>query len=376
MTASPDVVVVGAGIVGAATAMVLAEEGHRVLVLDARGPAARTTAAAMGHIVVMDDSDAQGDLTRWSQSLWDAVVPDLPPSVEHDPCGTLWVATDRGELSALERKAQWCADRDIPHTVLDAAGVRKAEPHLRDDLVGALHVPGDSVVYPPTAATWMLRRAAERGATCRFGVSVDSIDADGTVRAGGDRVTAPAVVCAAGERAAALLPVPLPGAAIRARKGHLAITARYPGLLRHQVVELGYLASAHGHDDTSVAFNIQPRRTGQVLIGSSRQYDRTHDGVEPDVLSRMLARACDYLPALGACDVIRSWTGFRAATPDNLPLIGTASPGIWLATGHEGLGITTSMGTAHLIADGIAGRASAIDPTPFLPHRFAGATDE
>ena len=64
-----------------------------------------------------------------------------------------------------------------------------------------------------------------------------------------------------------------PGLAIRPRKGHLVITDRHPGFVTHQLLELGYLKSAHGSDAASVAFNVQPRATGQLLIGSSRQYD-------------------------------------------------------------------------------------------------------
>ena len=68
-------------------------------------------------------------------------------------------------------------------------------------------------------------------------------------------------------------PVLTPGLEVKKRKGHLVITDRYPNFLRHQLVELGYLKSAHSLTADSVAFNIQPRKTGQLLIGSSRQFD-------------------------------------------------------------------------------------------------------
>jgi glycine/D-amino acid oxidase-like deaminating enzyme len=77
------------------------------------------------------------------------------------------------------------------------------------------------------------------------------------------------------------------------------------------------------------------------------------------------------MPALAWLSAIRTWTGFRPSTPDNLPLIGPVdgAPGLFVAAGHEGLGITTSLGTARLVADAILGRASAIDPKPYLPTR-------
>jgi glycine/D-amino acid oxidase-like deaminating enzyme len=87
----------------------------------------------------------------------------------------------------------------------------------------------------------------------------------------------------------------------------------------------------------------------------------------------MLQRAARYLPALPTLNGIRAWTGFRAASPDGLPLIGPAggaAPGVWLAVGHEGLGVTTSLGTAQLLAAQITQTAAAIAVDPFLPARF------
>jgi glycine/D-amino acid oxidase-like deaminating enzyme len=160
---------------------------------------------------------------------------------------------------------------------------------------------------------------------------------------------------------------------VRKRKGHLVITDRYPAFVHHQIVELGYLKSAHSMGKDSVAFNIQPRKTGQMLIGSSRQFDAEDSQVDQAILDRMLKRAIEYLPTLGKLSSIRVWTGHRAATPDKLPIIGpsTVSDRIWLATGHEGLGITTSLGTGRLLADQLLNRKTEIPADPYLPSRFA-----
>jgi glycine/D-amino acid oxidase-like deaminating enzyme len=98
------------------------------------------------------------------------------------------------------------------------------------------------------------------------------------------------------------------------------------------------------------------------------------------MLSAMLARVALYLPSIQSLSVLRVWTGFRAATPDKLPLIGpwstnagSADPTLWLATGHEGLGITTALATAELLAAAFSGSAPAIPPEPYLPGRFAPA---
>jgi glycine/D-amino acid oxidase-like deaminating enzyme len=162
----------------------------------------------------------------------------------------------------------------------------------------------------------------------------------------------------------------LPWLPIRKRKGHLLITDRYPDFVRHQLVELGYLKSGHSMKADSVALNIQPRQTGQLLIGSSRQFDNSSVSVDQDILVEMLQRASSYVPAIMQTSGIRAWTGFRAATPDNLPLIGpTDDPRLLLAAGFEGLGITNAPGAARLILDHLLGQSSAISREPYLPAR-------
>jgi glycine/D-amino acid oxidase-like deaminating enzyme len=137
------------------------------------------------------------------------------------------------------------------------------------------------------------------------------------------------------------------------------------------LVELGYLKSAHSGSGDSVAFNVQPRRTGQILIGSSRQFGAEYKDVDHDILRRMLLRAQEYIPGLGPMSAVRAWTGLRAATPDKLPLIGPwpGDKSLFLATGHEGLGITTSLATARILVDGITGSKPEIPIEPYLPSR-------
>ncbi|MFZ4575737.1 MAG: NAD(P)/FAD-dependent oxidoreductase, partial [Phycisphaerales bacterium] len=134
-----------------------------------------------------------------------------------------------------------------------------------------------------------------------------------------------------------------------------------------------YIKNAHGHSEESVSFNVQPRRTGQVLIGSSRQYGASTGDVEPRMIRMLIERAVQYMPGLRDLRAIRCWTGFRAATPDSLPIIGPhpSDPRLVLATGHEGLGLTTSLMTARLVAHHVAGCDCPIDHRPFLPSRFA-----
>ena len=360
-----DVVIVGAGIVGAACADAVSRAGLRVAVIEANHVGGGATAAGMGHLVVMDDSEAQFALTHYSLALWHELAAELPRDSEFDACGTIWVAADDEEMAEVRRKQQFYQERGVPVEVLDARALAEAEPNLRPGLVGGLRVASDGVIYPPCAARFLIERAQASGADLHLGRAVVELTGQGVRLSDGSFIPAGLTVNAAGSWSPALTP----GLDVQKRKGHLVITDRYPGFVRHQLVELGYLKSAHSLTTDSVAFNIQPRRTGQVLVGSSRQYGVEEKQVDGLILRNMIERACAFMPGLAKLSAIRVWTGFRAATPDKLPLIGPCPERdrLYLATGHEGLGITTSLGTARLLVDQLLGRPSEIPLEPYLP---------
>lgn len=370
-----DVVVVGAGIVGAACAAQLAAQGLTVDVIDARHIGGGATAAGMGHLVVMNDSPAELALTRYARALWLELAPQLRPRDAFARCGTLWIAADEEEWAAAQAMHAAFTAQQVTGELLDEHALRACEPALAHGMTGGLRITDDSIVYAPTVAQWLLE--VSPGAAkirMRRNSEAVAVDAHGVMLANGERVLAKQVVVANGMGAQRLVPA-LP---LQPKKGHLLITDRYPGFIRHQLLELGYIKSAHHAAGTSVAFNAQPRPTGQLLLGSSRQFDTTDPAVELPVLAQMLKRAARYLPSLPSLNGIRAWTGFRAASPDGLPLIGPAgdaAPGVWLAVGHEGLGVTTSLATAQLLVAQMLHTAAPIPYEPYLPQRFAALND-
>lgn len=369
MVRAYDAIVVGAGIVGAACALALREEGMAVALVDAATPGTGVTAAGMGHLVALDESADELALCLMSLRLWDAFMLEHPGVGEPSRCGTLWVAEDEHQLAeAQQRAARLCAQR-WEAQALNGDQVAQLEPALRRGLCGGVRVRGDSVVYPPAVAQFLSEQFTRAGGSLHLGRRVLRTGQGGVMLDDGERLDAPAVVVAAGVQCARLMPE-LP---IFARKGHLAITDRYPGRLSHQVVSMNYGQSAAGEDALAVAANVQPRATGQWLVGSCRQDGRTDSAIEPAVLGAVLRCAIGLLPCLADMHIVRAWTGMRPASPDGRPLIGAhpGRAGTWLACGHEGLGVTTAFASARLLADQIIGRASEIDAAPYAPARFA-----
>ncbi|CAN7554954.1 FAD-binding oxidoreductase [Trinickia sp. LjRoot230] len=372
-----DAIVVGAGIVGAAVAAELAARGMMVEVLDAHGIGGGTTAAGMGHIVVMNETPAEFALARYSRELWLALAPQLRNADAFSRCGTLWVAADDEEWQAACALHHTFATHQVSSQLLDQQALRECEPALASSMSGGLLVEDDSIVYAPRAAQWLLTQSlGARNIRVRTDAEVVAAYARTVTLADGSCIAADCVIVANGLDAKRLVPS-LP---LEPKKGHLLITDRYPRFISHQLLELGYIKSAHQTQGTSVAFNAQPRPTGQLLLGSSRQFETTDAAVDLPVLAQMLARCARYLPALSQLNGVRAWTGFRGATPDGLPLIGRVgrkglsdapdAASVWVATGHEGLGVTTSLATAKLLAAQILGSDAEIDALPYRVDRF------
>ncbi|HFN7231286.1 TPA: FAD-dependent oxidoreductase [Klebsiella quasipneumoniae] len=358
-----DVIVIGAGIIGAACAWQLAKRGQKVTLIDDGQPGA--TAAGMGHLVCMDDDPAELALSAWSLARWRAITPRMPATCAWRGCGTLWLAESEEEMAVAGEKQRRLAGYQIHSELQTPQQIAGREPLLRSGLAGGLWVPGDSIVYAPNVARWLMADAGDH-LTCLHD-SAQAITEPQVLLASGKRLQARAIVVACGLEANTLLVENW----LRPRKGQLAITDRYGPRVHHQLVELGYGASAHG-GGTSVAFNLQPRPTGQLLIGSSRQFDNRERQLDLPLLGQMLDRARHFVPALATLNIIRCWSGLRAASQDGNPLIGPhpTRRGVWLALGHEGLGVTTAPATAELLAAQILGERCPLAPEAWLPARL------
>ncbi|MFI7442448.1 NAD(P)/FAD-dependent oxidoreductase [Nonomuraea indica] len=374
-----DVIVIGAGVVGAACAYYAARAGLDVTVVD-RGPVAGgTTGAGEGNVLVSDkEPGPELELAVLSSGLWRSLAEHVG-GFEHEPKGSLVVAET---AEVLDRLAGLAAEQGVEHTVVAAADLRDHEPHLADGLAGGVRYPQDAQVQPMLAAARLLRHGADsygRGAlSLRTGVTVTGFTRDGDrvtgVRTTRGDILGDAVVNAAGTWAgevAALAGLHLP---VLPRRGFILVTEPLARpLIRHKVYTAAYVtnvASDNAGLETSAVVEGTP--AGTVLIGASRErvgFDRT---TSLPVLSRLAAQAVALFPALREVRAIRSYCGFRPYCPDHLPVIGQdpRAPGLWHACGHEGAGIGLAPATGHLIAQALTGARTDLDLRPFRPDRF------
>ncbi|WP_171163650.1 FAD-binding oxidoreductase [Streptomyces sp. I05A-00742] len=376
---SSDVIVVGAGVVGAACAHYAARSGLSVTVID-RGPVAGgTTGAGEGNLLVSDkEPGPELDLALLSAELWRELAGELPRAVEYEGKGGLVVASGPVGMEALrhfaaaQRKAGVTAD-EVP-----ADRLHDLEPHLAPDLAGGVHYPQDAQVQPALAAAHLLRAS---GARVRTGERVTAVltgsgGAVRGVRTSAGEVYAPYVVNAAGTwggEVARLAGVELP---VLPRRGFVLVTEPLPRVVRHKVYAADYVADvASGSAALQTSAVVEGTPAGPVLIGASRErvgFDRT---LSTEALRRLAAGATALFPVLAGVRAMRTYAGFRPYLPDHLPAIGPDPrvPGLLHACGHEGAGIGLAPATGALIAAMLTGEQPPVDARPFAPERFRAA---
>jgi D-hydroxyproline dehydrogenase subunit beta len=384
LPASADVVVIGAGMVGAAAAAWLADTGRRVCVIDRTGPLGGTSAAGEGNILISDKLPGpELSLQLRSTQLWLELAARDGDAIEFERKGGVVVAADQPQIDALARLAEGQRAVGVQATALDPAGLREAEPHLAPGLPGGAFYPQDCQVQPMRAAVACLGRAAATGRlTMVRAEATGLLTRHGTAHLVTDRgqVAAPVVVNAAGPwggEVARRLGSDLP---VQPRRGHILVTEPLPPMVTHKVYASDYVGAVASDGGLACSPVVEATASGTVLIGSSRDFGGRLPGArgrslppDPAVLAELARRAIALFPFLRGVRAIRAYTGYRPACADHLPVIGPDPrvAGLYHATGHEGAGIGLAPATAELLTALIDGAPPLVDPAPFSPGRFA-----
>lgn len=380
-----DVIIVGAGIVGAACARALAMAGLSVLVLDRGTTAGGTSSACEGNLLVSDKGPGHElVLAQFASRLWTTTATDLHeelgesfPSIEFDRKGGLVVATTPDGADALLAFAATQRGAGVDARVVDRAEALQLEPDLNPAIESAVFYPEDAQVQPTIATEALMASARRHGARLVENTDVTGalLDENGSlagVTTASGSFRARHVLIAAGPwsgEVARRMGLNLP---VRPRRGELLVTSRMRHRIFHKVYDADYVGAV-GSDDAALQTSsvVESTAGGTVLIGSSRQQVEFDSSLRVDVLSQVAAKALRLFPFLASAAVMRSYGGFRPFMPDHLPAIGEdpRMPGLWHASGHEGAGIGLSLATAELLRDLMLGRAPEVDPLPYSPAR-------
>ena len=378
MSTTSDVLVIGAGVVGAATAYFATQQGLTVTVLDKGLPASGTSSACEGNILVSDkELGPELELTRYSLDVWHGDLAEHKRLWEFETKGGIIVASHASSLASLNRVMAAQAGYGVRVDKLDRDDLRKAEPHIAPDALGAASYPEDCQVQPMLVAAHLVRLATQAGARFMADTPVSGFLRSGHrvtgVRTPRGEFSAGAVVNCTGTWAGQLAALAGVNVPVLPRRGFVMVTEPLPPMVHHKVYAAEYIDNV-GSSDAGLQASpvVEGTPSGTILIGSTRERVGFDPAVSTDALRTLARNAVALFPFLEHVKAIRHYHGFRPYCPDHLPVIGhdERAPGLWHAAGHEGAGIGLSAGTGKLLAQALAGRSPDMDLAPFAPARF------
>jgi glycine oxidase len=371
---APEVVVVGGGVMGCASALALAREGVAVTVLERSVPGAEASSAAAGMLGAQVEArrdDAMFRLCLESRRrfpAWAAALrEDTGIDVELRLSGILRVAATAEELSRLRAEAAFQLDGTLDARVVEAPGLAEIEPSVAPDLAGGLWFERDARVDPRILLRALRIAAERRGARFESGAMVKRVvierdRATGVAFDDGRVLAAGHVVIAAGSWSSLVAGLPVPEGRVRPARGQI-VQVRAPSPVLRTVV--------FGHD----AY-LCPRDDGRVLIGSTLEFVGFQRGVTAGAIARLLAAAIRLVPSLEGADFDSAWSSFRPYTDDELPLLGPSGvEGLSLATGHYRNGILLAPITGEIASRVARGLPPPVALEPFSALRFAPGSD-
>ncbi len=375
----PDVVIVGAGLVGLGIAWRSAQAGLDVTLVDP-APGGGASHAAGGMLAPVTEAhygeEALLALNLRSSMSYPSFVAELEDltgvSTGYRVCGTLAVGFDADDMAVLDELHAFQRSLDLEVDRLTSRECRRLEPQLAPAIRGGLLVPGDHQVDPRALARALLAATDRAGVSLRRERAAEILFADDTVRgvrmAGGDTITSAAVVIAAGAWSGQLAGVPddaIP--TIRPVKGQiLRLRARpaHPPVLSHTLRAIVRGAGCY----------LVPRIDGELVLGATVEEQGFDTTVTAGAAYELLRDARAALPSITELPLVETTAGLRPGSPDNAPLIGpSALPGLVVATGHYRNGVLLTPITAAAVADLLQTGQLPATVTPFSPQRFARA---
>ncbi len=376
--AKKHAVIIGGGIIGASCAYYLAKSGLSVTLMDKGGLCTEASKASQGHLFLWELPPVNVILARESKKLYMQLIDELDVDLEFRPTGSMSIAETPESLVSLAQTCEQLQAIGVDCEVLDRATVLRREPNLSTHITGGASFPEDAQLNPLIVTIGLVEGARKWGATIRLnteviGIQIDNSQTIKAVETNNGTIQTDYVVNAAGAWSGMIADMANLHLPVMPRKGILMVLDQVPQDVMNCkiIMASGYLDSLKSGNKTAVAANIQQTRGGNVLLGSSRAFAGFDKVVNPEVISEMARRCLRFFPCLKGMQVIRSWAGLRPYSPDMIPIISdTKVKGFYVASGHEGVGITMAPITGLLISQLINNQTPLLPLEPLSINRF------
>lgn len=369
MTDRHDIVIVGGGIVGAATAYHLAGQGADVLLLERGAFGREASGRNAGTLNLINDRTRRFDdldLKKLSIERWRTLSDELGYDLEVDLTkGTLLVSENDGERPRLEELKRGHERAGIAIRWLENAELRAFAPYLAQDLPAAIYCPTGGMANPRQAAWAFVEAARGRGAVLRDGVAMRSIRPDG----GGYRLetTQGDLSCNKIVVAAGPWSVPI----LQSLGVALPINISY---FQASVMVASAPFLLHGLRRVAGKLTLKQNAQGNCILGGGWKGNSAfpeHGTISSDVLAANYAVAVRIVPGLAGLSLLRSWAGYDGSAPDEQPIIDEVPgrPGLYISTGSSG-GFTSGPVIGALTAEYVLGMPPSFDIAGFRLSRF------
>lgn len=347
---STDIVVIGAGVIGAAVAFELVRRGASVTLIDARTPGNGATQASGGMLAPYTEAGEGGPLLALgARSLQqfrpfvDAVRAETDIDLNYKEAGSLHVARTDAALAHFNSTRATLASMNVPASMLAPADIHALEPCIASDVLGGLLLPTQAHVSAPALTRALVVAATRRGATVVDGRRVTRIVRDGEtsiVETTTGPLRASRVVMAAGAWAGTV--------AIDGVVDHVPVKP-----IRGQLVHLQFDAMPLSRVTWDDRCYVIPWDDGTLLVGATMEDVGFDEHTTASGVKGLLEAVCRLVPSASTAHVAATRAGLRPGTPDGLPIIGwsTVMPGLMYATGHLRNGVLLAPLTAALVAD-------------------------
>lgn len=409
-----DVLIIGGGVIGSSICYYLSKKGINTVLVERFGISSGSSGACDGFIFLQSKKDKDlCTLTLESLKKFTFLSEELSYDTEFEKCGGLVIFTDEGKFRLLDDKSgneNKSENRKRSSIIskkdgikgnnyikkIDRLELKKIEPFISKKVIAATSC-GDEGQVNPINLNFGFIEASKRNKAkiltyeevVSFNITQNEnyFNEDITYRrkiskvyTANREIIPEEVVCACGawskkigDMAGTKIPV-IP------RKGTLIVTEALPKIINHVILDFDYLCCKY-EENRELGFTIEQTKSGNLLIGSTREFAGFDDRVDFNKLSKVIYRAKEIFPFLGEVSIIRSFCGFRPYSPDLLPILGKVQgfDNFWLAAGHEGDGIALSPITGILMSELIGEKINSgkilnnflgVDLKKFSPERF------
>ncbi|MBO1511432.1 NAD(P)/FAD-dependent oxidoreductase [Metabacillus bambusae] len=370
-----DVIVIGAGVIGSSVAYHLVKKGLEVALIEKGGVASGTSSRCDAVALICDKKPGiDTEIGYASIQLFQQLAKEFSVDFEFSTRGSLYVCETEKELEIAKDYVSQQASDGYDMRMVDKHQLREIEPHLADDLVGGIWTEVDSSMNPYKLCYAFVEEGKKLGLKVYEYHSVQDITLDekskveSVVTDQGTFKTKSIVNCAGvwSPKIAEMVGIHIP---IKPRKGMVLISEKTPlKVVGQKVHEFGYMLSKFEDikfkrnvselvEKHNVAFTIEPTDANNYLVGGHRAFKGYDIRSEIDVMRAIAERAIRFLPVLKEINCIRAYAGVRPWVEDHLPIVSEVEdvPGFYIASGHEGNGISMSPITGRMVAQLITG---------------------